>query len=713
MNIQQYASDLINDLRTDAMISGTDTADEFYHQALDILEDNGEFDSPNLFYFGKNGKRNRLMQIDGYCFDETDKSIVLFIFDFEDSISPGTITNSQIDLLYKRMFNFLDEVVNGNLSEYCDASDDVLKLEKLIKSRLALNEVSSDYILKIKFYIITNKYLSSRVKKIKQEAFENRPVEINLWHLERFYELSQQSSNEPILIDFPNQFNSMGIPCIKGNVGENLGYTAYIAIIPGKLLADIYIEYGSKVLEGNVRAFLGTSGSKSVNNGIKRTIINEPTRFFTYNNGIAATAADIKLDIIDGQYYITQVKDLQIINGGQTTATLAEAVLKKNNPTLDGIFVPMKLTVINDRDSVEEDGIRFYDAMVERIARYANSQNKVTAADFFSNSPYHIAMEQMSKRYFAPPVNGNPNPTGWYYERTKKKYNQEQLKMTKAEKDRFAAKFPKKQIIKKEQLGKYLYAVEGRPDIVSRGNNWVIKDFGTKINEDYAQNRDQYNEFYFKKCVAAAIFYRTVDSYLEQLKKIPGAWYQKGGYKLNIVPYTVSKICDSIPKGYSIDWMDIWKNQRVSNELMHEIEIVTKMTNDFICDSHGMIVTEYCKRKETWEQFRKIPYTITKAFLRTLVKTDYQEAEKYSAKKEQKEENELKDAVWIAQKGADYWKMLVSEGYNAKLLELKEMQILKVAVDIETTGKLPTAKQTKAILKIKKKLEDQGIVVKE
>lgn len=711
MDIKEYAKDFLNDLRTDAIISNTDTADEFYQQSLDILGENGEFDDPNIFYFGKSGKRNRFMQIDGYCFDETDKSLNLIIFDFEDSFEPSTLTNSQIDLLYKRMLNFLDEVCNGNLAEYCDASDDVLKLAKLIKSRMSLSDISPDYLLKIKFYIISNKYLSNKVKKIKQNEFNNRPVEINLWYLERFYELEQQANNEPVLIDFKNQFSHDGIPCIKCDIGSDLGYTAYIAIIPGKLLADIYIEYGSKVLEGNVRAFLGTSGSKSVNSGIKRTIVNEPSRFFTYNNGIAATAASIEIEEKQNQLYIIQVEDLQIINGGQTTATLAESVIKKTNPLLEGIYVPMKLTVINDRETVEESGIRFYDSMVEKIARYANSQNKVTAADFFSNSPYHIAMEQMSKKYFAPPVNGSPNPTGWYYERTKKKYNQEQLKMTKSERDKFMAKFPKKQIIKKEQLGKYLYAIEEKPDIVSRGNNWVIKDFGEKINESYAAHKEEYNEYYFKKCIAAAILYRTVDNYLEKMKKVPGAWYQTGGYKLNIVPYTVSKICSSIPAGYSIDWMTIWKNQKVSNELMKEIEIVTKMTNDFICNSHGMIVTEYCKRKDTWETYRKVPYQITDAFRKTLVKNDFEDSEAKSAAKSQKETNELKDSLWIAEKGADYWKDLISQGYNAKLIDLKEMQILKVAVDINTSGKLPTAKQTKAILRIRKKLEENGIIV--
>lgn len=89
----------------------------------------------------------------------------------------------------------------------------------------------------------------------------------------------------------------------------------------------------------------------------------------------------------------------------------------------------------------------------------------------------------------APPVNGSPNPTGWYYERTKKKYNQEQMKMTKAEKARFALKFPKKQIIKKEELAKYLYAIEMKPDLVAKGSNWVIKDFGAAINEAYKKIR--------------------------------------------------------------------------------------------------------------------------------------------------------------------------------------------------------------------------------
>lgn len=706
--LEEYSKEFLEEIRADAAINESDPEYEFISKALDILVEQNEFQDPIQFYFGKPGKRNRAMQINGYCFDETDRSLILIISDFEDKIETSTLINTQIDADYKKMLFFLDEVCNGNLEEYCDDADDTLKLARLIKSRMNANESSVDLILKVKFFIITNKILSNRVKKLKQENFNGKPVELNLWHLERFYEAT--AGDEPIYINIPRDFGFEGIPCIKGNIGENLGYEAYTAIIPGKLLASIYIEYGSKVLEGNVRAFLGTAGSKSVNSGIKRTIALDPTKFFTYNNGIATTAANIEYVENNGQLLITAMEDLQIINGGQTTATLAEAVLKKTNVDLEGIYVPMKLTVISDRDTVDEDGIRFYDSMVEKIARYANSQNKVTAADFFSNSPFHILMEKMSKRYLAPPVNGNPNPTGWYYERSKKKYNQEQIKMTKAEQGRFALKFPKKQIIKKEDLSKYLYTIECKPDIVSRGRNWVMKDFGASINETYKKNKEIFNEFYFKKCIAAAIIFKSVDNYLEQLKKIPGAWYKVGGYKLNIVPYSIAKLIHSIPKGYTLDWMKIWQKQTVSAAFMDEIEKITKMTNDFICDSHGIIVTEYCKKKDTWDEFKNIPYKLSEVFLDELLTETENYEQESNAKKEQKELNNISVEIEVVKMGAEYWQHLLDEGMKKSALNGKEISLLRVGADMNKTGKLPSSAQAKLMMEIRKKLDIEGIV---
>lgn len=705
MSCEEFINDFITELRADAAVNQTDTADEFYNKTLDILQENGDFEDPVLYYFGKTGRRNRYMQIDGYCFDEIEKSMTLFIYDFEDSLTPSTLINTQIDTLYKRLLNFLDEVCNGDISDYCDESDTVIELADYLKSRINAEESSDQEILKIKFYIITNKRLSAQVKKLKKGDFNGRPVELNIWHIERFYEIKKSHENETIFIDFQNDFNAQGVPCIKGDIGEDLEYEAYIAIIPGKLLADIYIEYGSRVLEGNIRAFLGSA--KAVNNGIKKTIINEPSKFFTYNNGIAATASKIEVSNTSGQLLITKIENLQIINGGQTTASLAEAVLKKQNPTLNGIFVPMKLTVIEDRDTVNEDGVRFYDSMVEKIAKYANKQNATKEADFFSNSPYHVLMEQMSKKYLAPPVNGNVNPTGWYYERAQKKYEQEQIKMTPAEKKRFAAKYPTKQKIKKDEWAKYLYTIEQKPDLVSKGASKLMKIFGPEINEKYKKNRDDFNEFYFKKGVVAAIIFKTVDSYLDKLKRIPGAWYKVGGYKLNIVPYSIAKIMSCIPEGYSLDWMRIWKNQCLYDEFMREIEIVTEITNKFICDSNGVIVTEYCKYSATWEKFKRYPYKLSDAFIQTLIPEHINEELSASHKRAQSESNEIRDIIKIKELGSVYWNELLSEGMRKGLVGYKDISLLKIAADIEKTGIVPSSLQIKAILKIKERLEKE------
>ncbi len=739
MDYQEYKKDFLEMLRNDSAIGGTDTEDEFLDKTLELLSSFSEIEDPSRIGMGdKPGRSGRIMRADGYSFDETDNSLILFISDFQDSLSPANLTMSRVDELYWRMYYFLDEICNGNIIEYFDDSDDVLKVARLIRSRVNAAPDDPHLVLKIKLYIITNKELDTRVleanllettvrkksgvkktakktKKIKKADFNGKPLEINLWYPERFYEMEMSNSNEPIIIDFERDFPDLGysgIPCIKGNIGEDLGYEAYIAIIPGKLLASIYIEHGSKVLEGNVRAFLGTNGSKSVNSGIKKTINNDPTKFFTYNNGIATTAADVTVEQVDGELLITRIVDLQIINGGQTTASLAEAVLKKTNKELEGIFVPMKLTVIEDRETENDDGVRFYDQMVQAIAKYANSQNKVTAADLFSNDPFHIWMEKMSKKHLAHPVK-YAIPTGWYYERSRKKYQQEQIKLRADEAKRFCIKFPKKQVITKEQLAIYLTAVGCKPHIVSRGKNWVMKEFGVEIGNAYKANKAVFNEFYFKKCICAAIIFRAVDEYLEinkdSVKKPTGFWYKTGGYKLNIVPYTIAKILSSIPAGYSLDWNRIWQEQTLSAAFMREIEIVTKATNDFICDSNGIIVTEYCKRETTWVAYRDTrKHELSDAFIAELVPLSVLKTEEEAAKKDERETQKLDYQVEIVRL-ADKWPVLLEEGKRRGVLSYHEQSLLESAIKASSSGTLLPMMQARKIMAVKDKLEAEGI----
>lgn len=616
MSLQDFRTEFLEDIRNEASRLGTDAEDVFIQKTFEIIEQAGDASNPKEHYFFKNFANNRAIQINGYSYDEADKTLILIISDFENKLDPENINRQRIEgYLFKRMNNFLKLSLSNKLSDYCDDSDEILKISKEINSKL--NDPING-LLKIRYLIITNKKISDRVKKIKQDDMNGKPVEVSIWHIERFFEYLNSANNEPLYIDFKKDFKcATGITCLKADIGDSVDYDAYIAIISGDLLAQIYIEHGSKILEGNVRAFLGIT-TQSVNAGIKKTAINEPSNFFTYNNGVAITASKVETELINGVLTITAIEDMQIINGGQTTATIASIVLKKEtNNNFDKVFIPAKITVIQERERTNEDGSNNYDSMVSNISKYANSQNKVTTADLFSNHPFHIELEKNSRRHFTPLIEGSTITTGWYYERSRKKYNQEQIKMSKTDKVKFSKKFPKDQVITKEKLSKYIYSVEQKPHIVSKGNDFIMKTLGEDL-EKASKLRNiskDVNEYYFKKCICYSIIFNTVDKIV-----VSASWYKQGGYKLNIVPYTISYIFSLMPPNYSIDWDKIWQKQDLYNELYNELGKVAKYINDFIySNNNGMIITEYCKKEATWELIKTtLEYTPSIEFIESL-----------------------------------------------------------------------------------------------
>lgn len=702
MDVNEYRREFIEGLRADAAINCTDTDDEFVARSLEILESLGEVNDPVKFYFGKKGQRNRMMQFHAYAFDEADGSIILIISNFKDTVDPEMLTMTQIDVLYKRMVTFIDEVYKGKLSEYCDDADPTLDVAKEIRIKIG-SDIAQSSILKFKFYIISNAKLSEKVKSLKKEDLLERHVELNVWTIERYFEIMQSFNNEPIVIDV-NDFGISGIPCLKAKMSDELDYDAYLAIMPGKFLADIYLTYGSRLLEGNVRAFLSIKGK--VNNGIRKTIIKEPMKFFTYNNGIAVTAEHVEFRQSENGLEITCMRDLQIINGGQTTASLASAIIKKDNAQLADIFVPMKLTVIKTTGN-EDKREELYNNMVETISKCANCQNPVKDADFFSNSPFHILIEKMSRKYMAPPIHGNPHATVWYYERSRGKWEQEQMKLTKAEREKFKAKYPKEQKLTKELLAMYLVTLDCLPYVVARGSAKNMKYFADNIDRKYTTSKELFNEFYFKRVICAAIIFKNVDKLVNRQP-----WYPKGGNKAQIVPYTISKIINCIPIGLSLNFMLIWQKQELYQSLIHEVEIVSKMAHEFLIDSSGIIVREYAKDVKTWERLKSLPYSLTDQFLLDLVPMEEIHSEARVAKKEQKLDDAIGLEIQVLQFGADYWRRLLKTGSEKRILNMIEINLLKIGTQLDgSLPKLPSSLQAKKMMEIRDKLDLEGIVV--
>ena len=141
--------------------------------------------------------------------------------------------------------------------------------------------------------------------------------------------------------------------------------------------------------------------------------------------------------------------------------------------------------------------------------------------------------------------------------------------------------------IKKEELSKYFTCAELlRPDIVSKGSEKCMAYFAEYIDDKYQKNLEYFNDQFFRQCICYTILFRTTDIIVNKAN-----WYNIGGYKLNIVPYTISKLIQSIPNGYCLNYDLIWKKQELYSSLVHEIERLAQITNDFIQKSSGIIVT--------------------------------------------------------------------------------------------------------------------------
>ncbi len=690
MNIKEYKEMILGDIRVEANGNVSDPTSEFIKYVAELLETAEEFENFTESYFEITGNKNRKMQIDGFAFDEVDKSCILAIADFTNQDEVMSITNSEIDRLYGRLEAYVNHSLNGFIRLKCEESSEGYGFARIIEDKI-------DKITKFKFYILTDKVLSDRVKAIKTKPIEGKRVEVYVWDLNRFYNLvKSKMQKEEIEIDFTDYMDE-GLPSILAVDCKEEQYKSYLTAVPGNVLADLYIEYGSRLLEGNVRSFLSIRGK--VNKQIRSTILNKPEMFFAYNNGIAATATAVEYSITEKGLVINKLKDLQIINGGQTTASIANAVLQ-DKKDVSNIMVPMKLSVVNNEKAEE---------IIPVISRCANSQNKVDEADFFSNHPYHIRMEEYSRKIFAPAVDGKQYQTIWFYERARGQHTQEQMKLSLTERKKYLLKNPKNQVMKKVDIAKYINTYDGHPDVVSRGAQYSMREFAIRIDKEWNKSDAFFNEYYYKKTIALGIVFKETEKLVSNLE-----WYkQVKAYRANVVTYSLAILFDYIRDNVptmTFDFKRIWNNQKMYAELINQLEILTEEVYNFITDKERVTqnVTEWCKKDVCWTRAKAKKWTITSNFLSTLIPKEIEKSEIKEEISNRKIENELNVEVEVIKLGSKYWSDILNWGVKRSILSPMEQSLLRSAATMESAGKLPSSKQCTTLLKIKDKAYDEG-----
>lgn len=707
MTIEDYRTEFLNQLRLQAEVEGTDPESQFLSRALEELEELGELIDPIPMSIEIRGKRGRLMTFDAYGYDEADGALVLIASEFSNEHDNVVyLTKSRIDEVCQRMLNFVDESVSGNMSYYCDDSDPAIELSNEFRSKIGKGMLNTE-ILRFKLYIVSNCSLSSHVKNVSRDNFLNRPVELNVWTLERFYQSYVSNSSETIEI-LTKDFGFEGIQYLKADLGNEVDYDAYLGIVPGRLLADLYLKYGSKLLQGNVRAFLGLRSSKGPNRGIRATIMNTPENFFTYNNGIAVVARAVQFS--PDKTRIIWFKDFQIINGGQTTASLANAIIKKEDKKgMDNLFVPMKLTVLNVEDDMSEDDVDRYNTITQTISECANCQNPVTAADFFSNHPFHVKMEELSRKIMAPPIGGSPFHTFWFYERSRGKWEQEQFKMTPTQRAKFAATYPKSQVIRKEKIAKCLNTIYLNPHEVCESLALNLKRFAPIIEKMYNESPESINEEFFKKAVCSVILFDGLDRIVSKAE-----WYPKGGDKAQIVPYTIAKLISLIPKDKDLDWKSIWIKQSLPEELTTELYELAYATQQYLTQmARGGLVRSLARKQGTWSQYKLFHYDLSDKFYFTLISKQETKADEASAKRQHRFDAGVDTAVGIFNRGYAYWMQVYNEIEKEHIIPYGDVDFVKSIASYIQRSSLPTTSQCKRLLKIIRKAEEKGYIMPE
>lgn len=691
MELVEFRKDYLENVKMLAAADSVGTVASFVRTALDDLQDlNVISDFEECFDVGKYGRKT--YRVDAYSFDDYDCSMSIFIADFDGDDDSTTLTMTDAKTLFEKTYTFLDGSLNGNFRHEMEIStpaydlvDRIVNLENTIR--------------KYRFFVVTDKSMSGKISNLSQGNINGVPIEYNIWDMQRLYRvMTTGDGHEPVEIDFLNLTES-GLPCLEASDASTDDVKCLLCVIPGQVLADLYDTYGSALLEGNVRSFLSAKGN--VNKNIRKTILEadgeSKKMFFSYNNGISATATSVETKIEQGGSYVTSINNLQIVNGGQTTASLSNTRFK-DKADLSGIFVQMKLTVIPDHEQAQ--------ILIPKISRGSNSQNKVSDADFFSNHEFNIRMQQISRRIYAPAVNGLQYETHWFFERSRGQYEQEQGKMTQSEKKKYQMMNPKEQKITKTDIAKYQNTWRQYPYFVSLGAQKNFTKFANFIVDEWDKDDVQFNEQFYRNTVVVAILFKCIDKLVPKQN-----WYEKG-YKANIVVYTLSFFHFLVRKTYpdhELNMRYIWDKQSVPEPIYDELVKMAEFVFLHITDENRPItnVTEWCKKEQCWIALKVKDYVLDDRIKDFLLDKDEIKKEKSSGRREHVVVNGIQVQAEVVSRGQEYWENALLWGKDRKLLNEIETSFLSAATKMNM-GRIPSEKQCQRIVNIEAKLLDEG-----
>lgn len=685
--------------------NGVNKAQAFFETAKETLIDNGDVLDLNYSpyitgderVFDKEGNevKQANIRVDGYHFDNEPNRLSVYtlaILDFNSDDEYRNLITGDLEGLFKRPERFITECISKGL---------VNRLDSSLPQRPWMLEFEENFdkIDKINIILISNGKFSGRKKEFPAKEILEKRVSYQLFDLTRYTEIANsRTGSEPITIDM-DDYEDFELPCLKTSAISDR-YESYLVSVPGGWLSRVYEDFSTKLLEQNVRTYLQARGN--VNKGILDTISKDPSMFFAYNNGLTTTAENVELGTSkDGIPCIKKLSNFQIVNGGQTTASMYYASNRAKSDLSD-VFVQMKLSVVNP-DVLDE--------VVSNISRYANTQNKVSNADFFANHPFHRLFERHCNENSAPRKEGSTVSRYWFYERATGAYKNKTLYATASQRKTFEEKYPKNQVIKKTELSKYLVSFMGRPDKVSAGAdaafNYSSIEFGDSA--EFNEKKARYGVDWFKEAVAKTIIFRSLDKIIQQ-----SDWDEGGGTKAINVTYTIAWLqrrLRSIKKEFN--FAQVWKEQQISEEMSIVLGQVAKQMLEALkhaAETQGTMTspTQWAKRLNCWEDVKLKNFSLEESLIsKFTISTEEGREKRRAARKIEREYDLLRDYMQICAIKPSAWTSIHEFGQTNNVPETpKENQVVKKLQDLKQ-GRVPSEVDAKIVFGYLKKIHNQ------
>jgi len=568
MNLPEFLSETQTAVRSQMRDGALYEELVFSSIVMDHMSEIGmTFEPVECHFEGKVGNAN--LRLSGYSLSEESDQLDLFVSLYANVDVPTPVPDAETQKAVEQCLRFLQLCAEGKMAPKLDPSSDVRSLAETLQAIY-------DDLEQIRVYVITDRVAKS--KSFKTRDIGGKAVRLEVMDIERLHRhWSEGKPRDELIVDFV-EVSGVPLPCVFVP-GENDDYDYALTAIPAEALRLLYEKFGARLLEANVRSFLSVKG-KGVNAGIQNTLRSAPERFMAYNNGIVIVADEMRLGKPgEGSAGIAWLKGLQIVNGGQTTASIYFTKKKYPDIDLSRVRVPAKIIVMRAQDSAKEE------ALVSDISRFANSQNAVRQSDLSANKPFHVEIEKLSRSVYCP-----DGVSQWFYERAAGSYNTLLVRegTTPSKLKALKDAIPTARRITKTDLAKYITAWDRKPDIVSLGSQKNFDKFMAGLTPVDGQDAPLPTVVDFKAMIAKTKIYRDAQKRLRPM--FPA-------FQANVTAYTVSLLAEKL--GDRIDLDRIWAKQAVSPELLAQIAVWSKEVNDVLhSSSGGKMVSEWAKRPE-------------------------------------------------------------------------------------------------------------------